>query len=114
MEAVEPEVKTCEQEVSRPEDPAEDAGPSQQGQESTVVDEVKKQEPELQPEDTTSQSASFTSEQEVLQSVAKTARGIGRERERLNRERIQKQGEQRGKWRIARKESLRKAPKEKR
>ncbi len=73
VEAVEPEVKTCEQEVSRPEDPAEDAGPSQQGQESTVVDEVQKQEPELQPEDTTNQSASFMSEQEVLQSVAKTA-----------------------------------------
>ncbi|KAF4111253.1 proline-, glutamic acid- and leucine-rich protein 1 [Onychostoma macrolepis] len=73
VEAVEPEVKTCEQEVAKPEDPEEDAGPSQQGQELSVEDEIQKQEPELQPEDTTSQSAPSTSEQEVLQSVAETA-----------------------------------------
>ncbi|XP_059384828.1 proline-, glutamic acid- and leucine-rich protein 1 [Carassius carassius] len=73
VEVVEPEVKTCEQEMARPEDPAEDAGPSQQGQELTVEDEVQKQEPELQPEDTTNvQSAPSTSEQEVLQSVEET------------------------------------------
>ncbi|XP_016328700.1 proline-, glutamic acid- and leucine-rich protein 1-like isoform X1 [Sinocyclocheilus anshuiensis] len=73
VEAVEPEVKTCEQEVARPDDPAEDAGTSQQSQELTVEDEVQKQEPELQPEDTTNQSTPSTSEQEVLQSVAETA-----------------------------------------
>ncbi|XP_026122875.1 proline-, glutamic acid- and leucine-rich protein 1 isoform X1 [Carassius auratus] len=73
VEVVEPEVKTCEQEVARPEDPAEDAGPSQQGQELTVEDEVQKQEPELKPEDTTNvQSAPSTSEQEVLQSAEET------------------------------------------
>ncbi len=76
VEAVEPEVKTCEQEVARPEDPAEDSGPSQQGQELTVEDEVQKQEPELQPEDTTNQSAPSTSEQDVLQSVAETAEEV--------------------------------------
>ncbi|XP_050969976.1 LOW QUALITY PROTEIN: proline-, glutamic acid- and leucine-rich protein 1 [Labeo rohita] len=73
VEAVEPEAKTCEQEEVKPEDPAEDAGPSQQGQELTVEDEVQKQEPEIQPEDTTNQSAPSTSEQETLQSVAETA-----------------------------------------
>ncbi|XP_043100115.1 proline-, glutamic acid- and leucine-rich protein 1 [Puntigrus tetrazona] len=73
VEAIEPELKTCEQEGTRPEDPAEDAGPSHQGQESTVVDEVQKQEPELQPEDTSNLSAPSMSEQEVLQSVAETA-----------------------------------------
>uniref|UniRef100_A0A671N3E1 Proline-, glutamic acid- and leucine-rich protein 1 n=1 Tax=Sinocyclocheilus anshuiensis TaxID=1608454 RepID=A0A671N3E1_9TELE len=73
VEAVEPEVKTCEQEVAKPEDPTEDAGPSQQGQELTVEDQVQKQEPELQTEDTTNQSAPSTSEQEALQSVAVTA-----------------------------------------
>ncbi|XP_016139171.1 proline-, glutamic acid- and leucine-rich protein 1-like [Sinocyclocheilus grahami] len=73
VEAVEPEVKTCEQEVAKPEDPTENAGPSQQGQELTVEDEVQKQEPELQTEDTTNQSTPSTSEQEALQSVAVTA-----------------------------------------
>uniref|UniRef100_A0A8C2GFQ9 Proline-, glutamic acid- and leucine-rich protein 1 n=1 Tax=Cyprinus carpio TaxID=7962 RepID=A0A8C2GFQ9_CYPCA len=73
VEVVEPEVKTCGQEVARPEDPAEDAGLTQQGQELTVEDEVQKQEPELKPEGTTNQSAPSTSEQEVLQSVAETA-----------------------------------------
>ncbi|KAL0189186.1 hypothetical protein M9458_016285, partial [Cirrhinus mrigala] len=73
VEAVEPEAKTCEQEEAKPEDPAEDAGPSQQGQELTVEDEVQKQEPEIQPEDTISQSAPSTSEQETLQGIAETA-----------------------------------------
>ncbi|XP_042583395.1 proline-, glutamic acid- and leucine-rich protein 1-like [Cyprinus carpio] len=73
VEVVEPEVKTCGQEVARPEDPVEDAGLTQQGQELTVEDEVQKQEPELKPEGTTNQSAPSTSEQEVLQSVAETA-----------------------------------------
>ncbi|KAK2913678.1 hypothetical protein Q8A67_002077 [Cirrhinus molitorella] len=73
VEAVEPEAKTSEQEVARPEDLAEEAGPSQQGQELTVEEEVQKQETESQPEDTTNQSAPSTSEQEPLQSVAEAA-----------------------------------------
>ncbi|XP_026072146.1 proline-, glutamic acid- and leucine-rich protein 1-like isoform X2 [Carassius auratus] len=70
VEAVEPEVKTCEQEVAKPEDPPDNDRPSQQDQELTV--EVQKQEPELQPEDATNQSAPSTSEQEAQQSVAVT------------------------------------------
>lgn len=73
IEAVEPEVKECEQEEVKPEDPAEEeAGPSQQGQEVIVEDEVQKQEPELQPEDKADQSAPSTSQQETLESVAET------------------------------------------
>ncbi|KAK9971521.1 hypothetical protein ABG768_024883 [Culter alburnus] len=72
VEAVEPEVRTCEQELARPEDPEEEAGPSQQGQELTVEGEVREQETELQPEDKTNQSAPSTTEQEVLQSVDET------------------------------------------
>lgn len=72
VQAVESEVRTCEQEVARPEDPEEEAGPSQQGQELTVESEVQEQETELQPEDKTNQTAPSTTEQEVLQSVAET------------------------------------------
>ncbi|XP_048039998.1 LOW QUALITY PROTEIN: proline-, glutamic acid- and leucine-rich protein 1 [Megalobrama amblycephala] len=72
VEAVEPEVRTCEQELARPEDPEEEAGPSQQGQELTVEGEVREQETESQPEDKTNQSAPSTTEQEVLQSVDET------------------------------------------
>ncbi|XP_067257759.1 proline-, glutamic acid- and leucine-rich protein 1 [Chanodichthys erythropterus] len=72
VEAVEPEVRTCEQEQARPEDPEEEAGPSQQGQELTVEGEVREQETELQPEDKTNQSAPSTTEQEVLQTVDET------------------------------------------
>ncbi|XP_067299222.1 proline-, glutamic acid- and leucine-rich protein 1 [Pseudorasbora parva] len=69
VEAVEPEVRACEQEVARPEDPEEEAGPSQQGQELTVEGQVQEQETELQPEDKPNQSAPSTTEQEDLQSV---------------------------------------------
>lgn len=72
VEAVEPEVRACEQDLARPEDPEEEAGPSQQGQELTVEGEVREQETELQPEDKTNQSAPSTTEQEVLQSADET------------------------------------------
>lgn len=72
VEAVEPEVRTCEHEMARPEDPEEEAGPSQQGQELTVEGQVQEQETELKLEDKTNQNAPSTTEQEVLQSADET------------------------------------------
>ncbi|KAK7176642.1 hypothetical protein R3I93_000773 [Phoxinus phoxinus] len=72
VEAVEPEVRTCEPEVARPEDPEEEAGPSQQGQELTLEGQVQEQEVESQPEDKPNPSAPSTTEQEVLQSADET------------------------------------------
>ncbi|XP_056124622.1 proline-, glutamic acid- and leucine-rich protein 1 isoform X1 [Rhinichthys klamathensis goyatoka] len=74
VEAVEPEVRTCEQEVARPEDHEEEAGPSQQGQELPVEGQVQEQETELQPEEKNNPNAPSTTEQEVLQSADDTVK----------------------------------------
>lgn len=82
VEAVEPEVRTWEQDAVRPEDPTEQAGPSQQCQE-LPAEESQEQAPELQPEDKTEQSTTSTSEQAVLQNVDETTEkeNVGGEQE---------------------------------
>ncbi|XP_051564306.1 proline-, glutamic acid- and leucine-rich protein 1-like [Myxocyprinus asiaticus] len=74
VEAVEPEVRTWEQEATEPEilTATEDAGLSQLSQELAVEGEIQEQGPELPPEDKTNQSSPSTSEQAVLQSVNET------------------------------------------
>ncbi|XP_065104881.1 proline-, glutamic acid- and leucine-rich protein 1 [Paramisgurnus dabryanus] len=73
VEAVEPEVRTWEQEAERPEDDTEQAGPSQQCQELPAEGEIKEQMPELQPEEKDTPSTASTSEQPATQIVEETA-----------------------------------------
>lgn len=73
VEAVEPEVRTWEQEAERPDDDTEQAGPSQQCQELPAEGEIKEQEPELQPEEKDTPSTASTSEQPATQIVEETA-----------------------------------------
>ncbi|KAA0723199.1 Proline-, glutamic acid- and leucine-rich protein 1 [Triplophysa tibetana] len=81
VEAVEPEVRTWEQEA-RPEDAKEQAGPSQRCPE-LLAEEIQEQAPELQPEDKTEESTASTSEPPALQNVDETTENenVGGEQE---------------------------------